>query len=44
MATPTARPWTPTEEWIGSIVVKVMSVLNVLAFRATGGRLGGRLT
>ena len=41
MATPTARPWTPTEELIGSVVVKVMSVLNVLAFRATGGRLGG---
>ena len=41
MATPTARPWTPTEERIGSVVVKVMSVLNVLAFRATGGRLGG---
>ena len=41
MATPTARPWTPVEERIGSVVVKVMSVLNVLAFRATGGRLGG---
>ena len=41
MATPTARPWTPTEERIGSVVVKVMSVLNVLAYRATGGWLGG---
>ena len=37
----TARPWTPTEERIGSVFVKVMSVLNVLAYRATGGRLGG---
>ena len=36
MAT-TARPWTPTEERIGSVFVKVMSVLNVLAYRATGG-------
>ena len=41
MATPTARPWTPTEERIGSIVVKIMSWLNVVAYRATGGRLGG---
>ena len=41
MATPTARPWTPTEEWIGSIVVKVMSVLNVLVYRMTGGWVGG---
>ena len=41
MATPTARPWTPLEERIGSVVVKIMSVLNVLAYRLTGGRLGG---
>jgi deazaflavin-dependent oxidoreductase (nitroreductase family) len=42
MATPTARPWTPTEERIGSVVVKVMSVLNVLVYRLTGGWLGGK--
>jgi deazaflavin-dependent oxidoreductase (nitroreductase family) len=41
MATPTARPWTPTEERIGTVVVKLMSWLNVLAYRLTGGRLGG---
>ena len=41
MATPTARPWTPSEERIGSIVVKVMSVLNVLVYRLTGGWIGG---
>lgn len=41
MATPTARPWTPTEERIGSVVVKLMSALNVVAYRLTGGRLGG---
>jgi deazaflavin-dependent oxidoreductase (nitroreductase family) len=40
MAT-TARPWTPTEERIGSFVVKVMSMLNVLAYRVSGGRIGG---
>jgi deazaflavin-dependent oxidoreductase (nitroreductase family) len=42
MATPTARPWSPTEERIGSVVVKLMSVANVLAYRLTGGRVGGR--
>lgn len=41
MATPTARPWSPFEERIGSVVVKIMSVLNVFVFRLTGGRLGG---
>jgi deazaflavin-dependent oxidoreductase (nitroreductase family) len=41
MAT-TARPWTPTEERIGSVVVKAMSALNVLAYRLTGGWLGGK--
>jgi F420H(2)-dependent quinone reductase len=40
MAT-TPRPWTPLEERIGSVVVKVMSVLNVLVYRITGGRIGG---
>ena len=42
MATPTARPWTPFEERIGSVFVKAMSVLNVLAFRLTGGAVGGK--
>jgi deazaflavin-dependent oxidoreductase (nitroreductase family) len=40
MATP-PRPWTPLEERIGSVVVKVMSALNVVAYRMTGGRIGG---
>jgi deazaflavin-dependent oxidoreductase (nitroreductase family) len=42
MATPTARPWTPFEERIGSVFVKAMSALNVLAFRVTGGAVGGK--
>jgi len=41
MATPTARPWTPFEERVGSVFVKIMSVLNVIVFRITGGALGG---
>jgi F420H(2)-dependent quinone reductase len=42
MATPTARPWTATEERVGGVVIKLMSWLNVLAYRLTGGWLGGR--
>jgi F420H(2)-dependent quinone reductase len=42
MATGTPRPWTPTEERVGSVVVRVMSALNTWAYRATGGWLGGR--
>ena len=38
----TARPWTPTEEKLGSAVVKAMSVANTWLFRATGGKLGAK--
>lgn len=37
-----SRPFTSTEERVGSAVIKVMSALNTWAYRATGGRLGGR--
>lgn len=37
-----ARPWTPTEEKIGSIAVKAMSVANKWIFRATGGKWGAK--
>lgn len=42
MADKQPRPWTPREEKIGNVVVKVMSALNTVAYRLTGGRLGGR--
>ena len=42
MASGEPRPWTPTEERIGSVVVRWMSALNTWAYRLTGGRLGGR--
>jgi deazaflavin-dependent oxidoreductase (nitroreductase family) len=42
MAKPTARPWTPTEERFGTVVVKAMSALNVWTYRLTGGRIGGK--
>lgn len=36
------RPFTQTEERIGSVFVKWMSAANTLVFRATGGRLGAK--
>lgn len=39
---PTLTPWTPTQERIGTVAVRIMSVLNTLAFRLTGGRVGGK--
>jgi deazaflavin-dependent oxidoreductase (nitroreductase family) len=39
---PTLTPWTPTQERIGTVAVRIMSVLNTLAFRVSGGRIGGR--
>lgn len=38
----TAKPFTPQQERIGSVVVKAMSALNTWVYRATGGRIGGR--
>jgi deazaflavin-dependent oxidoreductase (nitroreductase family) len=42
MATPTAKPWTPTQERLGSVVIGLMSAVNTWVYRLTGGRLGGR--
>jgi deazaflavin-dependent oxidoreductase (nitroreductase family) len=42
MSPRTPRPFTPAEERIGSVVVRVMSVLNTWVYRASGGRIGGR--
>jgi deazaflavin-dependent oxidoreductase (nitroreductase family) len=36
------RPYTAREERVGTALVKVMSRLNIWAYRATGGRVGGR--
>jgi deazaflavin-dependent oxidoreductase (nitroreductase family) len=38
----TKPPWTPTQERIGSVVVKAMSKANTWVYRLTGGRVGGR--
>jgi deazaflavin-dependent oxidoreductase (nitroreductase family) len=42
MQGPTLPPWTPAQERIGTVAVRIMSVLNTLAFRASGGRIGGK--
>jgi hypothetical protein len=35
-------PWTPAQERIASVVIRLMTVANVWVFRMTGGRLGAR--
>lgn len=42
MAKTAPQPWTPAQERFGSIAVKLMSVVNVWAYRLTGGWLGSR--
>lgn len=41
MAETKARPWTPTEERIGTIFIGLMSKANIWAYRLTNGWLGG---
>jgi deazaflavin-dependent oxidoreductase (nitroreductase family) len=42
MAERKPRPFTKREERVGTALVKVISKANVWAYRATGGRVGGR--
>jgi deazaflavin-dependent oxidoreductase (nitroreductase family) len=42
MAETNVRPWTASEERFGTIAVRIMSVVNTVLFRASGGRLGSR--
>ncbi len=41
MAETRLPPWTPTQERLATVVIRLMTVLNVWAYRLTGGRLGG---
>jgi deazaflavin-dependent oxidoreductase (nitroreductase family) len=42
-APPHRRPaFTPAQERVGNVVIRLMSALNVWAFRASKGRIGGR--
>ena len=36
------KPFTPAQERVGTIVVRIMSAANTWIFRATGGRVGAR--
>ena len=36
------RPWTPSEERIGTVFVRIMSWVNTALFRASGGRIGNK--
>jgi deazaflavin-dependent oxidoreductase (nitroreductase family) len=42
MAQTTVRPYTASEERIGSVVIRFMSRLNKLLYRLSGGRMFGR--
>lgn len=42
MAETRARPFTPTEERIGSVVIRWMSKINTWIYRASGGKLFGK--
>lgn len=36
------KPLTPAQECVGNVVVRLMSTLNVLVYRLSKGKLGGR--
>lgn len=38
----TQPPFTPTQERIGNVAIKVMSALNTWVYKLTGGRIGGK--
>ena len=35
-------PWTPQQERVANVFIKIMTTLNVWVFRLSGGRLGSR--
>lgn len=39
---PAAKPFTPGQERVGTLLVRAMSAVNTWIFRTTGGRLGAR--
>jgi deazaflavin-dependent oxidoreductase (nitroreductase family) len=42
MAATKLRPYTPRQERVGNVVVKIMSRLNTCIYRLSGGRIAGR--
>jgi len=41
MAETKLAPWTPMQERLATVVIRLMTTLNVWAYRLSGGRLGG---
>src|SRR5689334_23843868 len=42
MAETRLPPWTPTQERVGSVFIRLMTAANVWLFRLSGGRFGAR--
>jgi deazaflavin-dependent oxidoreductase (nitroreductase family) len=42
MAETRLPPWTPTQERLASVMIRIMTAANVWLFRLSGGRLGAR--
>jgi deazaflavin-dependent oxidoreductase (nitroreductase family) len=42
MAARTLPPWTPAQERVATVVIRIMTAANVWVYRLTGGWLGGR--
>ena len=42
MSERTARPYSPREEKLGNVLMKIMGALTNSAYRATGGKIGGK--
>jgi deazaflavin-dependent oxidoreductase (nitroreductase family) len=42
MTEPKTTPYTPTQERVGNVVIRIMSAANVWVYRISGGRIGGR--
>ncbi len=42
MSAKNVRPFTPRQEKIGTVVIRIMSRVNTWIYRASGGRIGGR--
>jgi deazaflavin-dependent oxidoreductase (nitroreductase family) len=42
MASTEAKPWTPTQERFGTLVIRAMTAVHVWFYRLTGGRFGRR--
>jgi hypothetical protein len=35
-------PWTPSQERVANVVIRILSALNIWVYRISGGKIGGR--